>query len=199
MRKALLLAFAFLGLCGAQAAAQAQQAPAGKTLLLYYSRSGNTKAACQALAQALSVEAREVRDRNSRDSGLGIIGAMLKINLGLQTDTDPAAIDFGPYARLIVAAPVWASKPALAMKTFLENNRLDGKKVVIFITADSFIEEKYQARHRRLVQDAGGTVTGYFQVQATDVVNGEKKPRSSQKIAEEALKLVPQFRQALAQ
>ncbi|MBN2106850.1 MAG: flavodoxin family protein [Deltaproteobacteria bacterium] len=176
----------------------AQEAPAGKTLIVYYSRSGTTKAACEVLGKALNVDLREIKDRNNREGGLGIIGAMLKINLGVQTDTDPEKVDFGPYKNIVVSAPVWASQPGLAMKTFIENNRFDGKNVVIFITSDSFIEEKYQEKHRQLVKDSGGTVAGYFQVQATDPVNGEKVPRSKDKIMQETLKLVPGLQKALA-
>jgi flavodoxin len=197
MKKIIVCVCAALALVLFQTPALAQDAQ-GKALLLYYSRSGNTRAACEVLAKELNLELREIKDRNSRDSGLGIIGAMLKINLGMQTDTDPAKIDFGPYSTIIVAAPVWASKPGLAMKSFIENNRFDGKKVIIFITSDSFIEDKYQEKHRQLVQDSGGTVSGYFQVQAADLVNNEKKPRSKDKIVEEALKLAPRFRLALA-
>ena len=50
----------------------------------------------------------------------------------------------------------------------------------------------------RLVKDSGGTVAGYFQVQATDLVNGEKVPRSKDKIVQETLKLVPGLQKAIA-
>jgi flavodoxin len=176
----------------------AQESAPGKTLIVYYSRTGNTKAACEALGKALNVELREIKDRNSRDGSLGIIGAMLKINLGLQTDTDPEKMDFSPYKNIVVAAPVWAAQPGLAMKTFIENNRFDGKNVIFFITADSFIEETYQAKHKGLLAKSGGNTNGYFQVQATDLVNKEKVPRTKEKIVEETLKLVPGMQKALA-
>jgi flavodoxin len=170
----------------------------GKPLIVYYSRSGNTRAACEALGKALNADIREIKDRNSRDGGLGIIGAMLKINLGMQTDTEPEKIDFSPYKTIIVSAPVWASKPGLAMKTFIENNRFDGKSVIVFMTSDSFMEEKYQEKHRQLVRNSGGTVAGYFQVQACDMVDKEKVPRTKETIVAETLKLVPDMQKALA-
>lgn len=207
MRKALvsLFAVAFAGAClaptlpaqqsavGAPGILQSGEAPEGKTLILYYSRSGNTQAACEALGKALNAELRQIKDRNSRDGGLGIIGAMLKINLGMQTDTEPEKIDVSAYENIIVSAPVWASKPGLAMKTFIENNRFDGKNVILFMTSDSFMEEKYQEKHRQLVRDSGGRVVGYFQVQACDIVDKKKVPRTKEKIVEETLKLVPQI------
>jgi|GEM_PF-5897851 len=84
------------------------------------------------------------------------------------------------------------------MRSFVERNRFDSKRVVIFITADVFIEDKYQAKHKALVEKSGGTVAGYFQVQATDVVDGKKNPRSRDIIVAETLKLVPEIKKAIA-
>ena len=169
----------------------ADEASSDKTLILYYSHTGNTKAACEALQSELGADIREIRDLNSRDGGLSMVGAMLKTILGMQTDIEPETVDFASYDRLIIAAPIWASKFGLAMRTFVERNSFDGKKVIIFITADSFVAEKYQNKHRALVEKSGGVVIGHFQVHATDEVDGEKVPRSKEKIVEETLKLMP--------
>jgi len=100
--------------------------------------------------------------------------------------------------KIIISAPIWAAKFGLAMRTFVETNRFDGKQVIVFITSDSFIEDKYQEKHRQLVTESGGTMAGYFQVQATDLVNGEKVPRSKDKIVQETMKLVPNMQKAIA-
>jgi len=167
------------------------QTLSGKALILYYSHTGNTKAACEALQKELGADIQEIRDLKSRDSGLSMVGAMLKTILGMQTDIEPETVDLAPYDTIIVSAPIWAAKFGLAMRTFVERNSFEGKKVVIFITADAFVEEKYQDKHRALVEESGGTVAGHFQVHATDEVDGEKVPRSQVKMVEETLKLVP--------
>jgi len=163
----------------------------GKPLILYYSRTGNTKAACEALGNKLDADIQGIRDLNNRDSSPGMIGGMLKTILGMQTDIEPETVDLQPYDTLIISAPIWASKFGLAMRTFVERNSFKGKNVIIFVTSDSPMVEKYQDKHRVLVEGSGGTVTGYFQVQATDEVDGEKVPRTQEKIVEETLKLVP--------
>jgi flavodoxin len=176
----------------------AQEPAAGKTLLLYYSKTGNTQAACDALQKALGIDIKEIKDLNSRNTKLGGIGGMLKTLLGKHTAIEPKKVDLAPYTTIIISAPIWAAKFGLAMRTFVETNRFDGKNVIIFITSDSFIEDKYQEKHRQLVKDSGGTVAGYFQVQATDLVNGEKVPRSKDAIVQETLKLVPGMQKAIA-
>ncbi len=192
----LFLAGAFVFVC--LAPARAQEPSAGKTLLLYYSKTGNTQAACEALQKALGADIQEIKDLNRRDTKLGGIGGMLKTLLGMHTAIEPQKVDLSPYTTVIISAPIWAAKFGLAMRTFVETNRFDGKNVVIFITSDSFIEDKYQEKQRQVVKDSGGKVTGYFQVQATDPVNGEKVPRSRDKIVQETLKLVPGMQKAIA-
>ena len=175
-----------------------QDAASSKTLILYYSKTGNTQASCEALQKALGANIQEIKDLNRRDTKLGAIGGMLKTLLGMHTAIEPKKVDLSPYTTVIISAPIWAAKFGLALRTFVETNRFDGKNIIIFITADSFIEEKYQEKHRRLVKDSGGTVAGYFQVQATDLVNGEKVPRSKDKIVQETLKLVSGLQKAIA-
>lgn len=175
----------------------AQTGNDGKTLILYYSRSGNTRAACEVLQQELGAEMVEIKDRGGRGAGFGIAMGMLKTVLNLRTDTDPETMDLAPYRTIIIAAPIWAAKFGLAMRSFVERNRFDGKRIIIFITADSFIEEKYQKKHRDLIEASGGTVAGYFQVQATDLVDGKKQPRARETIVNETLKLVPQIKQVI--
>lgn len=173
--------------------AQAADGNPGKTLILYYSKTGNTRAACEALQKELGADIREIKDLNSRDTKLGAVAGMLKTLLGMHTDIDPKTVDLSPYSTVIIAAPIWAAKFGLAMRTYVETNRFDNKNIIIFITADVFIEEKYQEKHKALVTQSGGNVIGYFQTQAADLVNKEKIPRTKEKIVTETLKLVPEI------
>jgi len=177
--------------------AHASDAVQGKTLILYYSKTGNTRAACEALQKELGADIREIKDLNSRETKFGAIAGMLKTLLGMHTDIDPKTIDLSPYSTVIISAPIWAAKFGLAMRTYVETNRFDNKNVIIFITADVFIEEKYQEKHKALVQQSGGTVIGYFQTQAADLINKEKIPRAKEKIVADTLKLVPEIRKII--
>jgi flavodoxin len=197
MKKLFFLFFAVIFIFSCLVTAHAQVPAAGKILILYYTKTGNTKAACEALQKALGADIQEIKDLNSRDTRLGGIGGMLKTLLGMHTAIEPKKVDLSSYTTVIISAPIWAAKFGLAMRTFVETNRFDGKNVIIFITADSFIEDKYQAQHKGLLAASGGNVNGYFQVQACDMVNKEKVPRTKEKIVEETLKLVPEFKKTL--
>lgn len=189
----------FFGTCmvwSMNACAQEKSTP-GKTLILYYSKTGNTKAACEALSRELGADIKEIKDLNSRDTKFGAIGGMLKTLLNMHTDIDPKTVDLAPYTTVIISAPIWAAKFGLAMRTFVETNRFDGKNVIIFITADGFIEEKYQEKHKTLVKESGGKVIGYFQTQATDMVDGNKVPRTKERIVEDVRKSFPEVQKLI--
>jgi len=143
------------------------------------------------LQKELGADMQEIKDLNSRDSSFGMISGMLKTITGMQTDIEPEAVDFKPYDTIIISAPIWASKFGLSMRTFVERSSFEGKQIIIFITADSFVEKKYQDKHKALVEKSGGSVIGHFQVQAMDIVDEEKRPRTKKKIVEETLKLAP--------
>ncbi len=171
-----------------------EQPAESKTLIIYYSRTGNTRVACGALQKELGADMQEIRDLNSRDKGFGMIAGMFKTILGMRTKIEPATVAFEPYERIIISAPIWAGKLGLAMSTFVKRNSFAGKDIIIFITADSYMKEKPRQKHKKLVVASGGRVTGYFQVQAADRIDGDKAPRTQEKIVEETLKLVPDIK-----
>lgn len=86
-----ITAFCMLSIfaCAGAAHAQLSDNASNKTLILYYSRSGNTRAACEALQKELGADMIEIKDRNSRAPGFGIVAGMIKTILNLKTDTDP--------------------------------------------------------------------------------------------------------------
>ena len=53
----------------------AQSTGSEKTLILYYSRTGNTKAACEALAKAMAADIAQVKDLSDRSGGWGFFSA----------------------------------------------------------------------------------------------------------------------------
>jgi len=184
---------AFLFFLLSTSASIASDSAAGKTLILYYSKTGNTRAVCEALQKALDADLTEIKDLNNRQTRWGGISGMLITLLGWHTDIDPEQVDMTKYSLVILASPIWASKVAPALRTFIETNRFDGKKVVIFTTSGSFLEEKYQQKNSILVTKAGGDVAGYFQVQAMEEKNGQEIERTKDQMVSDTLTLVPEI------
>lgn len=183
----------FATFCTTGAAAAGIPAPA-PALILYYSRTGNTRMVCQEVAAALSIPAMEIRDLKNRTSGLGIVGGMFRTLFGMHTPIEPAQVDLNPYSVLIICSPIWASRVTPAVRTLIETNDLSGKRVVLLVTCDSFLAEKYQRRNAVIVEKAGGTVAGFFQVQFLQEQNGDKKPRPANEVLEDVRAMQPELR-----
>ena len=164
-----------------------------KTLIVYYSRTGNTKAVCEALGQELSADIVEVKDLNNRMSTPGIIGGMLKTFLGMRTKISPEKIDMTDYPNVILSAPIWAAKVPPAMRTAIYMNGFMDKKVVMLVTCDSFYAEKYQKKTSKLVKKSGGKVSAFYQIHALEEKGKEKIERGKDKMIEDVIKLVPEI------
>jgi flavodoxin len=169
-----------------------------KTLILYYSRTGNTRAACQAMAKAMGADSIEVQDLSSRSGGWGFFTGAMNSLFNLQTGIAPEKPDIAPYSRIIVAAPIWAGKVAAAARTLFAKNRFDGKKVAVFSTTNVLEKQPQLDKARALVENAGGAYCGHFQIAVTEKTDGEKTPKSIDRIVQEALALIPGMEKAFA-
>jgi flavodoxin len=181
------------------APSKAQGDTAMKTLIVYYSRTGNTKIACEVLQKELNCDIVEIKDLKNREGGWGFFTAALGSMFNTHTKIDPEHIDLAPYGAVIIGSPVWAGRPAAAIRTFIAQNRFGDKKVVMFTTTNVFENKGSQSRTENMVVRSGGRVAGYFQVAATEKINEEKTVRSQELIAQDAAKLAVEIKKALAQ
>jgi hypothetical protein len=81
-----------------------------------------------------------------------------------------------------VASPVYAANLVPAVRAFLKNNPLGGRKVIVLTTTNAAMPDKYQEKHKKLVADAGGNVAGYYQVVMMEKQDGKPVPRSQGEI-----------------
>lgn len=174
---------------------RAEEAVSGKTLILYYSLTGNTRAACEVLQTELDADIMEIKDLRKRSGKWGFFKTAMASLVGKHTKIEPEKIDFTGYQNIIFGSPIWTGKLSMVIRTVIDRNRFDGKKVIIFTTTNAYEKEKYKEKGRKLVRKAGGDVVGYYQVLAKDKIDGEKVDRGKEKIAEDARALVPEIRQ----
>ena len=176
--------------------ALATQAPAEKILILYYSRTGNTKLACEALAKELNADLLEIRDGADRSGGWGFFTGAMSALFNMETDIEPVQPDLSPYGRIILGAPIWSGRLATAIRTLIAKNRLDGKKVALFSTTNVLEKESSRQKGKAAVAEAGGTAVGYWQVAVQEKIDGKKIEKTPGQIVKEALALVPDIKAA---
>jgi flavodoxin len=103
-----------------------------KTLVIYYTRTGNTKFAAQTIGAELGADIEEVIDLKNRQGRLAFITAGREALSGKETEIAKTKKIPSNYDLIIIAQPVWAGNPTPAIRTYLNKNDLSGKKVALF-------------------------------------------------------------------
>lgn len=168
----------------------------GKTLILYYSRTGNTKMCCEALQKELGADLLEIKDLKNRDGGWGFFTGALGSMFNVHTNIDPLNPDLSPYKNIIIASPIWTGTLSTAIRTLIDKNRFDNKQVVMFTTTNAAEKEKYIEKSKARAANNGAQVVGYCQVVVKREVDGKKVDKPKQEIIEDTLKFVPEIKKA---
>ena len=176
--------------------AVAQESSMGKTLILYYSRTGNTKMCCETLQKELGADLIEIKDLKNRDGGWGFFTGALGSMFNVHTKIEPLHPDIAPYSTIIIASPIWTGTLSTAIRTQIDKNRWDGRRVMLFTTTNAAEKEKYIEKGKARVAQRGAQVAGYCQVVVKREVDGKKVDKPKQEIIEDALKFVPEIKKA---
>ena len=176
----------------------AQERSMGKILILYYSRTNNTKMCCEALQKELGADVLEIKDRKNRAGGWGFFTGAVGSLFNVHTTIEPAHPDLSRYRNIIIASPIWTGTLATAIRTLIDDNRWDEKNVVLFTTTNAAEKEKYIEKSKARVAQRGAQVRGYCQVVVKNEVNGKRVDKTQQEIIEAARRFVPEIKQAFS-
>jgi len=113
-----------------------------KSLVVYYSRTGNTKKVAEDIARTLHCDIEEIKDEKKRKGFIGYMRsgreAMRKQNITLsELKNQPKN-----YELVIIGTPIWAWTMSSPIRTFLEQYKADLPTVAFFSTSDSSPGEK---------------------------------------------------------
>ena len=82
----------------------------------------------------LGSDIEEIVDLKNREGKIGWMSATQDASRGKETDIAPITKNPKDYELLIIGTPVWAFTLTPAIRTYLKNNDLSGKKVALFFT-----------------------------------------------------------------
>jgi flavodoxin len=105
-----------------------------KTLVVYYSRTGVTRAVANVLAGQLEADVEELHDRKDRNGAMGYLLAGRDATLKRLADIDPPQKDPKAYDMVVLGTPVWAFTMAPAIRTYLTQHGAAIKKAGAFCT-----------------------------------------------------------------
>jgi flavodoxin len=113
-----------------------------RTAVVYFSRSGNTALAARHVAKRLDAQLFEIQAPAYRLGLQGWSRAMLDARQH-EADIVPRTIDLSEFNTVYLGAPIWLYSPAPPIWAFVEHNRFDGKRVVLFNTFNSQFKSEY--------------------------------------------------------
>jgi len=103
-----------------------------KSLVVYYSRTGNARFIAETIAAEIGADIEEVIDLKKQNGIFGFLSGGFAARLGKETKIAPTTKSPSSYDLVIVGTSVWAGRPSPAIATYLKKNDLSGKKVAVF-------------------------------------------------------------------
>jgi len=106
-----------------------------KTLIVYYSNSGNTKAVANVLKQILKCDIREIEaDKEYKQKNILALKNLVQEQIMSGYIPKTNKIDISGYDVIFVGSPVWKSHISLPVKSFILNSDFKNKTIIPFYT-----------------------------------------------------------------
>lgn len=167
-------------------------------LIVYYSRTGKSKVVCDAIMKNYCVDIQEIKDVKDRSGAWGFMGAAFDNVFGRYTEIEPEQPDLSGYSLIVLVSPIWNWKLSVPIKTFLKENSLEGKNLVVFTTANIDIKkyDKFEDNApfikkflrdylresskgmRLLAAESGAEIVKHYHVETKDVTQKQISDRT---------------------
>lgn len=105
-----------------------------KSLVVYYTRTGNARFVAETIAAEIGADVEEVIDLKKRTGVLGYLSGGSDARRGKETEIASTKKSPAEYDLVIVGTPVWAGRPAPAILTYFKKHDFADKKVAVFFT-----------------------------------------------------------------
>ncbi|MBT0158426.1 flavodoxin [Candidatus Bathyarchaeota archaeon A05DMB-2] len=106
-----------------------------KSLVVYYSRSGNTRFVAEQIAKEIGGDIEEIIDKKKRKGLLGFVLSGYDATRGRGTKIEPMKRSPKDYDLVVVGTPMWNKRITPAVRTYLKGNDFSGKRVALFCTS----------------------------------------------------------------
>ena len=157
---------------------------AAKALVIYYSRSGNTRAIAQSIRDVLGCHIQEIADLKDRSGLLGFISGMIDVRKHPITEISPKKVDLTGHDPLIICSPGWGMRFAPAITTFLSQADFTGKRVVLFGVTSARMKQASLDGYSTLIGSKGGKVIDTFVIKTLWMNKDEMKAQAGAITAE---------------
>jgi flavodoxin len=132
-----------------------------KTLILFYSRSGNTKAIALKKSEELGCDIEEIFDVQKPSILSAVFGARKRKKVKIV----PIKSNLDDYEKIIIMSPVWAAHPVPAINQVIECLPANKKIEVIMVSAGGGTMKSTEET-KKLIAMRNCEVVGYIDLKA---------------------------------
>jgi len=107
-----------------------------KTLVLYYSKTGNTKFVAELIAKESEADIEEVKETKNRNGVIGYITAGRDAMRKKAGEINPLKKKIEDYDTIFIGQPVWGWTMVPAIRGLTKQHDFTGKNIALFCTLD---------------------------------------------------------------
>jgi len=134
-----------------------------KTLVLFYSFSGNTRKLAVKKAAETGADIEEILETKKMSVLKAYVIGAYKAMKRKKTEIQPIKAQLNNYEKIIIMAPVWAATPAPAFNSIVEQLPA-GKKIELVMVSAGSGTQKTAEETRKLITARGCEVTDYTDI-----------------------------------
>ncbi|MBW1778841.1 MAG: hypothetical protein JRJ54_14840 [Deltaproteobacteria bacterium] len=128
-----------------------------KTLVVVYSRTGNTLGAAKGIARYFDADVLKIEAlQYSRDLKGQLLAAKHADEEITTTPIKHDPVDLNQYELIFLCSPTWWYRPAIPLWSFVENHAFEGKRVFLMMTGNSRMTEERTGKFGILVEEKKG-------------------------------------------
>ena len=150
-----------------------------KVLVVFYSRTGNTKKVAEDIARGLNADTEQLIDKKDRSGAGGYLLAGKDAAKEKLAEIDPIKNDPAKYDLVIMGTPIWAWNMTPAVRTYISNNRSSFKDVAFFTTAGGTKPDKIITKMETLSGKKAKAFAGFL----ASEINSKDTSKYDQKLS----------------
>lgn len=133
-------------------------------LLVYYSRSGNSRLVAETLQEQLSYPVEPIQSTQNREGFLGILTCVLDQLMDRDDIIKPLEKDPKDYNPIILVSPIWIGKLSSPARTFIKQAKLEGKDMYLVLTYNGRLTEEKEKNLAEAITAQGVQLKGIYKI-----------------------------------
>jgi len=144
-----------------------------KALVVYYSLTGKTRLVSQVIAEALNARMVEIEERRPIPIPFVYLVGGFAATINRGSKINPMNVDLNQYERIFIGSPIWNSRSAPAINSFIYQTNFEGRSVIPFFTMGGDSSERALTNITAKIERRQGKVAGSFAITSYRVSDEE--------------------------